>query len=99
MSERRPDEARDYRGYWRANVRLVGALLAIWFAVSFGASILLAGPLDAVRIPGTGFTLGFWFAQQGSIFVFVLLIAAYVVIMNRLDHSYGVDEDQDTPST
>ncbi len=79
--------------YWHANVRYLAILLAIWFAISFGAGIIFADALNAVRIPGTGFTLGFWFAQQGSIYGFLLLIVAYVVLMNRLDRRMGVDED------
>jgi putative solute:sodium symporter small subunit len=83
--------------YWVRNVRLVTALLAVWFAVSFGLGILLAGPLNAVRLPGTGFKLGFWFAQQGSIYVFVVLIWVYVRRMNRLDREFGVSEDEPGP--
>jgi putative solute:sodium symporter small subunit len=79
--------------YWRRNLRLVAALLAVWFAVSFGAGILFAPRLDAIRIPGTGFPLGFWFAQQGSIYTFVILIFVYVVLMNRLDREFGVNEE------
>ena len=78
-------------GYWQANLRLVGWLLLIWFAVSFGAGILLVEPLNA--IPLGGFKLGFWFAQQGSIYVFVLLIFYYVRRMNALDREYDVHED------
>lgn len=83
------------RTYWGANVRLVAALLAVWFAVSFGMAILLKAPLDRVRWPLPGFKLGFWMAQQGSIVVFVLLIWIYVVAMNRLDRRHGVSEDPD----
>ncbi|MCB9543546.1 MAG: DUF4212 domain-containing protein [bacterium] len=82
----------DHRAYWRTNLRYLAILLTIWFAVSYGAGILLAEPLNAIRIPGTGFPLGFWFAQQGSIYVFVALIFAYVWLMNRLDHAHAVDE-------
>ncbi|HSJ13338.1 MAG TPA: DUF4212 domain-containing protein [Longimicrobiales bacterium] len=82
------------RAYWRANLRILAVLLAIWFAVSYGAGILFADALNRIRIPGTGFPLGFWFAQQGSIFVFVVLIFVYVVLMNRLDRRYDVDEEQ-----
>ena len=78
------------QSYWKANLRYVGALLLIWFVVSFVFGILLVEPLNQVRIGGFG--LGFWFAQQGSIYVFVALIAVYVVLMNRLDRRYGVDE-------
>jgi len=79
--------------YWRANLRLLLSLLVVWFACSFGLGVLLVDVLNQVRIPGTGFPLGFWFAQQGSIYVFVLLIFVYVWGMNRLDHRYGMDED------
>lgn len=78
--------------YWRRNLRYVLTLLAVWFAVSFGAGILLVEPLNRIRIPGTGFPLGFWFAQQGSIYVFVVLIFVYMRLMNRLDREFEVDE-------
>ena len=68
-------------------------LLGIWALVSYGAGILWVDELNRVRIPGTGFPLGFWFAQQGSIVVFVVLIFVYVRLMNRLDREAGVDED------
>jgi putative solute:sodium symporter small subunit len=70
-------------------------LLCVWFVVSFGFGILLAEPLNAFRLPGTGYPLGFWFAQQGSIYVFVVLIFVYVVLMNRLDRAYDLDEGKD----
>lgn len=70
-------------------------LLGIWFLASFGAGILLADPLNELRIPGTGFRVGFWFAQQGSIYVFVALVFTYVRWMNRLDRRYGVAEEED----
>ncbi len=69
--------------YWKINLRYLGILLGIWFLVSFGASVLFVDTLDAVRI--YGFKLGFWFAQQGAIYVFVVIIFVYVVLMNRLD--------------
>jgi putative solute:sodium symporter small subunit len=78
--------------YWRRNIRVVGALLVVWFAVSFGLSILLAETLNAFTLPGTNYPLGFWFAQQGSIYVFVILIFVYVRLMNRLDREFDVDE-------
>jgi putative solute:sodium symporter small subunit len=78
--------------YWRANVRLLAILLSLWFAVSFGCGILFVDALNRVRIPGTGFKLGFWFAQQGAIYAFIALIFAYVVLMNRLDRRFGFDE-------
>ena len=77
--------------YWRANLRLVAACLAIWFTVSFGFGIILAEPLNQIRF--FGFNLGFWFAQQGSILCFIALIFYYAWRMNRLDREHGVDED------
>lgn len=90
------DEPMPAREYWRRNLRLVGSLLLLWFLVSFGAGILLAPVLDRVRIPGTGLPLGFWFAQQGSIYVFVILIFVYARRMARLDREFGVDEREET---
>ena len=86
------DEARAAR-YWRANIRLMAVLLAIWALVSYGFGIWLREPLDALSIGGA--PLGFWFAQQGSIYVFVVLIFVYVFLMKRLDDRYGVDGDDD----
>ena len=85
---------RNARAYWKANVRLLLGLLVVWFTVSYGFGILLVDVLNRVRIPGTGFPLGFWFAQQGSIYVFVVLIFVYVWAMNRLDARFGVAEDE-----
>jgi putative solute:sodium symporter small subunit len=68
--------------------------LAVWFLVSFGFGVLMADFLDRIRIPGTGFPLGFWFAQQGSIYVFVVLIFVYVYLMNRLDREHQVEEGE-----
>ncbi len=79
--------------YWRTNLRYVGILLAIWFLVSYGFGILLVEPLNQIRVGG--FPLGFWFAQQGSIYLFVILIFVYVQLMNRLDRRYQVDEVAD----
>ena len=67
------------RAYWVRNVRLVAVLLAVWLVVSFGLAILLAQPLNGLRWPRRGFPFGFWMAQQGSILVFVALIAIYVL--------------------
>ena len=77
--------------YWQRNIRLLAMLLLVWFVVSFGFGILLAEPLNSFSIGG--FKLGFWFAQQGSIYVFILLIFIYVRRMNKLDKEYDVDED------
>lgn len=79
--------------YWRQNLRLVAGLLGIWFLVSYGAGILFVDVLDAIKIGG--FKLGFWFAQQGSIYVFVILIFVYVRLMNRLDKRFDVHERED----
>jgi len=78
--------------YWVRNVRYVTALLLVWFTVSYVLGILLVEPLNRWRVFGSGFKLGFWFAQQGSIYVFVLLIFVYVRLMNRLDREFGVSE-------
>lgn len=78
------------RAYWRTNLRYLFGLLAIWFVVSYGCGILFADYLNQFRLGGA--KLGFWFAQQGSIYVFVLLIFVYVALMNRLDRRYDVDE-------
>lgn len=77
--------------YWHTNLKYVGILMSIWFLVSYGFGILLADQLNKIQIGG--FKLGFWFAQQGSIYVFVILIFVYVWLMNRLDREYGVYED------
>jgi putative solute:sodium symporter small subunit len=87
------DEDTSEASYWRANIKLLLALLSIWFFCSFGLGILWADWLDQYRL--FGFKLGFWFAQQGSIYIFVVLIFIYVYAANRLDHRYGVDEDDD----
>lgn len=77
-----------HRLYWRKNLTCLGILLSVWFIVSYGCGILFVDQLDKIRIPGTGFKLGFWFAQQGSIYIFVVLIAIYVRYMNKLDATY-----------
>ncbi len=76
--------------YWRRNLRYIVVLLSIWAAVSYGASILLADALDAVKLGG--FPLGFWFANQGSIVTFVVLTFVYLKLMNDLDREFGVYE-------
>ena len=77
--------------YWRANVNLVRVLLLIWAFVSFGCGILLRPLLSGIPVGGTD--LGFWFAQQGSIITFIVLIFFYAWRMNQLDRHYGVDEE------
>ena len=78
------------KAYWKANLRYVFLLLTIWFIVSYGAGILFKEQLDTIKLGG--FKLGFWFAQQGSMYVFVILIFVYVYLMNKLDKKYGYDE-------
>ena len=85
-----PQTAATRKAYWRANLRLMAWLLAVWFAVSYGCGILFVDQLDQFRFGG--FKLGFWFAQQGAIYVFVVLIFVYVWGMNRIDRKFGVDE-------
>ncbi len=76
--------------YWKKNLSYLAILLSIWFVVSYGCGILFADALNGVKIGG--FPLGFWFAQQGSIYVFVILIFVYVRLMNNLDKEFDVDE-------
>ncbi|WP_343233644.1 DUF4212 domain-containing protein [Streptomonospora sp. PA3] len=84
------------REYWKKNLQLMVILLAIWFAVSFGCGILFVEQLNQITV--IGFPLGFWFAQQGSIYVFLLLILAYCLYMDRLDKRFGVYEYDDEPA-
>lgn len=90
VEERKQIEPSAAREYWRRNVRLIAGLMAVWFVVSFGAAILLAQPLNDVSIGNI--PLSFWFAQQGSIIVFVILIFVYAWRMNKLDREYGVED-------
>lgn len=79
--------------YWKANLRLVSILLVIWFVVSFLFGIILVDVLNQIRIGGVG--LGFWFAQQGSIYTFLILIFIYAKRMNALDRKFNVHEDEE----
>jgi putative solute:sodium symporter small subunit len=88
-----PDSRERARAYWRANIRLLLSLLVVWFLVSFGAGILFADALNSFVVGG--FPLGFWFAQQGSIYVYVVLIFVYATQMKRLEHQFGVDDDEE----
>ena len=88
MTEQTEKKA-DVVGYWRANLRLLVILLLVWAGVSLGLSIILVEPLNTIKLGG--FPLGFWFAQQGSILVFVVLIWVYARLMDRLDVEYDVD--------
>lgn len=85
------DKQKKATAYWKENVKYLFVLLAIWFVVSYGAGILFKDALNNIRLGG--FRLGFWFAQQGSIYVFVILIFVYVRLMNKLDKKYGYDKD------
>jgi len=84
-------ETKNLSDYWQKNIKYLVILLSIWAFVSFGCGILFADALNSIRIGG--FKLGFWFAQQGSIYVFVILIFVYVRLMNKLDKKHGVSED------
>ncbi|MEF3079011.1 DUF4212 domain-containing protein [Winogradskyella poriferorum] len=86
MSEKQKNAS----AYWKENVKYLSILLIIWFIVSYGCGILFKDALNEIKLGG--FKLGFWFAQQGSIYVFVILIFVYVRIMNKLDKKYGYDE-------
>lgn len=77
--------------YWRTNLKYVALLLSVWFGASYGAGIIFAKPLNSVKL--AGYPLGFWFAQQGAIYVFVALIFVYVRLMSVLDKKFDVHED------
>jgi len=81
---------RDLKKYWKTNLKYLGILLSIWFLVSFVLGIILVEEMNTIRFGG--FKLGFWFAQQGSIYFFVLIILVYIKLMNKLDKKYGVNE-------
>ena len=78
--------------YWRKNLQYLGLLLVVWFIASYGCAILFVDYLDKIKI--RGFRLGFWFTQQGSMYVFVMLIFIYVKLMNLLDKKHDVDEKE-----
>ena len=80
---------KSHQKYWRTNLKYLAILLAIWFIVSFGCGILFVDELNTIRLGG--FKLGFWFAQQGSIYVFTILIFVYIRLMNNLDKKYNLD--------
>lgn len=75
--------------YWKTNLKYLAILLIIWFAVSYGCGIIFVEELNTIRLGG--FKLGFWFAQQGSIYVFTILIFVYIRLMNKLDKKYNLD--------
>ena len=76
--------------YWRENIRLLCSLMVVWFAASFGCGILLRDFLDQFMLGG--YPLGFWFAQQGAIYTFIVLIAFYVVRMKQIERKYDLDD-------
>ena len=78
------------KAYWKDNIRYLLILLTVWFLVSFGAGIIFKNFLNEFKFGG--FKIGFWFAQQGSMYVFVILIFIYVRLMNKLDKKYGYDK-------
>lgn len=82
--------AKDVQEYWKKNIRLMTILLAIWFVVGYVFGIFMVNPLNTIKLGG--FPLGFWFAQQGSIYVFVVLIFVYCALMKKLDKEYDVEE-------
>jgi putative solute:sodium symporter small subunit len=81
---------KDLKKYWSENLTYLFILLGVWFLVSYGAGILFVKQLDSIRLGG--FKLGFWFAQQGSIYTFLIIIVVYVRLMNKLDKKYDVNE-------
>ena len=83
-------DAEKAQAYWKENIRTILSLLVVWFVVSLGAGVLFIEQLNAIEISGV--KLGFWFAQQGSIYAFVILIFVYVFKMQKIDEKYGVDE-------
>jgi len=83
-------DAEKAQAYWRENIRTILSLLAVWFVVSLGAGVLFINQLNSIEISGV--KLGFWFAQQGSIYAFVILIFVYVYKMGKIDEKYGVSE-------
>lgn len=85
------NEKNKAKAYWKENIKYLTILLSIWFVVSYVFGILLVEQLNTIKLGG--FKLGFWFAQQGAMYVFVVLIFVYVRIMNKLDKKYGFDEE------
>ena len=82
-----PEKAQEY---WKENISMIIKLLVVWFLVSFGCGILFINELNTIEISGV--KLGYWFAQQGAIYVFVILIFVYVKVMTRIDEKYGLHE-------
>ena len=85
------------RRYWQNNIRIMGILLAVWAFVGLGCGVLFADILNAFTLPGTGYPLGFWFAQQGAIVTFVALILIYALLMNWLDRKHHQEREEIAP--
>ena len=85
-----------HRQYWRANLKLLSVLLAVWFLFSCVLPIIMVDKLNAIQIPSTGFPLGFWIAQQGSIVVFIILILIYALGMRKIDRKFGLVEKEES---
>jgi len=77
--------------YWQKNLKILGGLLVVWFIASYGCGIIFADSLNGIRLGG--YKLGFWFAQQGAIYVFIGIIYTYIYKMNKLDREYDVHDD------
>lgn len=91
MSQEESAKLESQHKYWHSNLKLLAVILSVWFCVSYGFGIILRDKLDQFSIGGA--PLGFWFAQQGSIICFLILLFVYKVMMNKLDHKYGYDEE------
>jgi putative solute:sodium symporter small subunit len=85
------DKNTNSEGYWKATLSLLSKILVVWFLVSFGAGILFAPQLNSIKLGG--YPLGFWFAQQGSIYIFIILIFLYAIKMGRIDREFDVHEN------
>ena len=93
----KPSPEDNRRAYWRENLTIVAILLSVWFVVSLLLSVIFVDELNDIRLGG--FRLGFWIAQQGSLYTFVVLIFIYVWAMNRLDRKYGLEEENKDEAT
>tara|TARA_Y100000780_G_C13398915_1_gene307238 strand:- start:166 stop:471 length:306 start_codon:yes stop_codon:yes gene_type:complete len=93
----KPSPEDNRRAYWRENLTIVAILLSVWFVVSLLLSVVFVDELNDIRLGG--FRLGFWIAQQGSLYTFVVLIFIYVWTMNRLDRKYGLEEENKDETT
>lgn len=92
MKPRQSQQNDRMQEYWKKNITLIGILLVIWALVSYGAGILFVEQMNMIKLPGSGMPLGFWFAQQGSIYVFVVEIFVYAFLMDKIDQEFDVHE-------